>query len=501
MIHLKRIIMEFLLGRKGRAYHQTPPIAQEKSTMPLPNEQMHEYIKRYDGKLLLQEEFYMPMNRFTMLVSEKILSSIPSISTTRLSTICNRCYNNKSHYFATIHCARCRKEHLYCRYCIKMGRVLECSPLYHWSGPAASWPKHEAPCTWQGELTNAQHHAASRMVQTIQRDDKLLIWAVTGSGKTEMLFPGITEALESGKRICIASPRADVVRELLPRLKQAFHSVVIQGLYGGSRDNEGTAQLLIATTHQLLRFKHAFDLLIIDEIDAFPFHQDETLQFAAERARKPISSLIYLTATPRAEQRRQIANKRLDFVFVPIRYHQQLLPIPAFTQYVSLQKNLTVHKLPKPFLKWLENRQMPSRQILIFVPTIQMAEQLLTPLQTFLDKKKRVINKQPLISSVHAGDLDREEKVTAFRKQYYDILLTTTILERGVTFPAIDVAVLEANHQVFDEASLVQIAGRAGRSAKDPTGEVMFFHDGKTNSMVRAQSEIMKMNKRAITFM
>lgn len=48
----------------------------------------------------------------------------------------------------------------------------------------------------------------------------------------------------------------------------------------------------------------------------------------------------------------------------------------------------------------------------------------------------------------------------------------------------------------FDEAAIVQIAGRAGRSPADPTGEVLLFHDGKTNAMVQAIDSICLMNKR-----
>src|SRR5699024_11472258 len=77
------------------------------------------------------------------------------------------------------------------------------------------------------------------------------------------------------KRVCIATPRADVVRELLPRLQEAFSTVPIEALYGGSKDKEATAQIILSTTHQLLRFQDAFDVLIIDEIDAFPYHRSE----------------------------------------------------------------------------------------------------------------------------------------------------------------------------------------------------------------------------------
>src|SRR5699024_6521021 len=97
---------------------------------------------------------------------------------------------------------------------------------------------------------------------------------------------------------------------------------------------------------------------------------------------------------------------------------------------------------------------------------------------------------------VHADDEQRKEKVRQFRNKEITTLITTTILERGVTFPSVDVAILDAGHVVFDEAALVQMAGRAGRSADDPTGEVVFFHDGKTKAMVDAVRSIQEMNKR-----
>jgi len=95
-----------------------------------------------------------------------------------------------------------------------------------------------------------------------------------------------------------------------------------------------------------------------------------------------------------------------------------------------------------------------------------------------------------------ASDPDREEKVRQFREQTIQVLLTTTIMERGVTFPSVDVVVLDAGHSVFDEAALVQIAGRAGRSPVDPIGDVLFLHDGKTAAMTAAIKSIQMMNRR-----
>ncbi|RDW16512.1 competence protein ComF [Oceanobacillus arenosus] len=310
-----------------------------------------------------------------------------------------------------------------------------------------------------------------------------------------MLFPGITEALKLGMRICIATPRADVVRELKPRILQAFANVTVQALYGGSEEKEATAQLIIATTHQLLRFKDAFDLLIIDEIDAFPYHADPSLPFAANRAKAVHGTMLYLTATPRKEQKMRLNRKQLPHVFVPARFHGHPLPIPKMTMTFSLKKNLKNNQAPATFLAWTRKRQNPTRQLLIFVPTIRLAEKLQENLTSLLLKEQIIATKDKLLF-VHAGDSNREEKVTQFRRKELSVLITTTILERGVTFPSVDVVIFDAGHMVFDEAALVQIAGRAGRSADDPTGEVIFFHDGKTEAMVQAIQSINMMNKR-----
>ncbi|PDY12247.1 DNA/RNA helicase, partial [Bacillus cereus] len=50
---------------------------------------------------------------------------------------------------------------------------------------------------------------------------------------------------------------------------------------------------------------------------------------------------------------------------------------------------------------------------------------------------------------------------------------------------------------IFSESALVQIAGRVGRSFEEPYGEVIYFHYGKTEAMVRAKNHIRSMNKNA----
>lgn len=483
----------FQLFRKGKEEISRSPFSDPPtpSAMHLSTET---WIKQYEGKLLLRQEIDLPESIFQHYTKLQYFHAVPSIMKKFFSIQCRRCFNQDKAHFSVLPCKRCQKSHLYCRHCIEMGRVLDCEPLYEWKGPAYVWPEHKTPCSWQGHLTNAQKKAAQKIALAIEKQRKLLVWAVTGSGKTEMLFSGIEQALQAGKRICIASPRADVVRELVPRVQAAFLNVSVQGLHANSRDKTGTAQLIIATTHQLYRYYNAFDVLIIDEIDAFPYHADDTLKKAADRAgRTHHRAVIYLTATPRDKQKWQMFNKTLPYTFVPTRYHGAPLVIPQWKMQPSLVKKISKDMVPPFMSQWFLNRP-PHRQVLLFIPTLSLLSISFSVFKAFLLKEK-IITSADQIAQVHAQDASREEKIEAFRRREITVLLTTTILERGVTFPSIDVLVLDSSHPVFDEAALTQIAGRAGRSASDPKGQVLFFYQTKTKAMVRTNQSIREMNR------
>ncbi|MDC3416121.1 DEAD/DEAH box helicase [Aquibacillus salsiterrae] len=444
---------------------------------------------RYGGKLLLREDIELDDTTFDTLCRQSYFQMIPALEQYLSGYRCKRCGNKTQHLFAKFACARCGNSHHYCRKCVEMGRVLACQPLYYWTGPPPVWEGCDDPLLWNGTLTKHQQLASSEIAHAMEKGRaELLTWAVCGAGKTEMLFYGIANVLRAGKRVCLATPRADVVRELLPRFRHVFPKTTIDGLYGGSEDKAGTGQLIIATTHQLIRYAQAFDVVIIDEIDAFPYHADPTLPFVTKRAAKPSAAMIYLTATPRHNQLQRIRTNRLPVVFVPVRFHGHPLPVPTFCSCSRLKQTLATSQAPQAFYQWYYNRKEKERQLLIFVPRVDLAERMVSSLSANLSVSA--------ISAVHAADTDRADKVQQFRDRKLFVLVTTTILERGVTFPSVDVAVIDAGHSVFDQAALVQIAGRAGRSPDDPTGEVVFFHDGKSEAMVGAVKTIKAMNKK-----
>ncbi|MBE4907061.1 DEAD/DEAH box helicase [Bacillus luteolus] len=440
------------------------------------------------GKQLLLDELPFSLSQLYEHYLNGYISFRKGILNQNKILNCTRCGNEDPALFASFDCARCHTHCNYCRKCITMGRISECTPLISWTGPESSFPPPDQILTWSGTLSQGQQTASDKVVEAIQNNSNLLVWAVCGAGKTEVLFKGIETALYSKKNVCIATPRTDVVIELAPRIKDSFNTIDVIALYGGSEDRTKTAPITITTTHQLLRYYQAFDVIIIDEVDAFPYSVEPMLQYAVEQAKKKNSTTINLTATPNQQWQRELKKGTRPTVTIPARYHRHPLPVPQFKWCGNWRKHLKKDKLPPTLLGWINFHLSINKQGFLFVPRIDLLEQIVIIL-------KKLNNR---IEGVHAEDPFRKEKVTSFRKGEIPILVTTTILERGVTVPNIDVAVLGSEDQIFTESALVQISGRVGRSAKYPTGDIIFYHYGKTKAMLAAKRQIQNMNKEAV---
>ena len=84
--------------------------------------------------------------------------------------------------------------------------------------------------------------------------------------------------MNQGHRVCYCVPRKELVIELYQRLKEAFCNVTIGLLYGGHIENVDS-NFIVCTMHQLYRFENqiGFQLMIADEVDAFPYYGNDVL--------------------------------------------------------------------------------------------------------------------------------------------------------------------------------------------------------------------------------
>lgn len=414
-----------------------------------------------------------------------------------------RCHRCGSEARQRVPCAACGLAACaYCEACLALGRSRACALLLRSAAQGAVPAGGEAPrgtalapiggglARWG--LSAAQRAAAGAALAFLARPPagdgpgQFLLWAVTGAGKTEMIFPLIQHTLDQGGRALVATPRRDVVLELAPRLAKAFPETSLATLYGGSSERWKDAQLTLATTHQLMRFYQGFDLVIIDELDAFPYHNDPMLAHAAASCCRPDGNFIYLSATPPTRLQREAAQGKLAHAKVPVRFHRHPLPVPKLISMPTVAQCIKRRQLPAAIVSSIKASLQRDAQVFVFITRIAQIE-------AFVNLMRRTFPKVS-IEGTSSQDTERAAKVIAFRERSIRLLVTTTILERGVTIPRSDVFILDADNGLFDEASLVQMAGRAGRSKDDPAGRVIFAASRRTRAQVKAVTQIRKMN-------
>jgi len=372
----------------------------------------------------------------------------------------------------------------YCRECLIMKRIRSDQKLYYF--PQERFPQQDV-LKWSGQLTPFQERVSQGLLQAVDKKEATLVHAVTGAGKTEMIYQVVAKVIDQGGAVCLASPRIDVCLELHKRLQNDFACEI--ALLHGESDPYFRTPLVVATTHQLLKFYQAFDLLIVDEVDAFPYVDNPVLYHAVNNCVKETGLRIFLTATSTDELDRKVKQGELKRLSLPRRFHGNPLIVPKPIWLSHFNRYLEKNGLPPKLKLYIEKQRKTAYPLLIFASEIKKGEKLKEILQAKFPNEK--------IGFVSSITEDRLEQVQAFRDGELTILISTTILERGVTFPRVDVFVVEANHQLFTKSSLVQIGGRVGRSMDRPTGELIFFHDGLNLSIKKAIKEIKQMNQEA----
>lgn len=376
------------------------------------------------------------------------------------------------------------EEVLYCRACIQLGRIRSDQKLY---AIVQQDFEGQEVLNWKGTLTSYQQEVSDGLIKAVKEGKNALVHAVTGAGKTEMMYQVVATAIKSGQAVCIATPRIDVCIELYGRMKEDF-SCSISLLHGESAPYFRTP-LVIATTHQLLKFYQAFDLLIIDEVDAFPFVDNPMLYKAAQNAIKKEGNTLYLTATSTDELDKKVKKKEIIRYSLPRRFHGNPLVVPEIKWVSKMREKIEKGRIPYELLKLIKKQRQTHYPLLFFVSEIELGQQFKENIKNYFPKEK--------VGFVSSQTQDRLRIVEEFRNKEKTILVSTTILERGVTFPLVDVFVLESNHRLFTKSALVQISGRVGRSKERPTGQLLFLSDGITKEMKKAIKEIKQMNQEA----
>ncbi len=283
--------------------------------------------------------------------------------------------------------------------------------------------------------------------------------------------------LKERKHVGFATPRKDVVIDLLPRVEEAFPEADVISVYG-EHTSVLNGDIILLTTHQLYRYPQYFDLLILDEIDAFPYKDNPLLNHFFYQSVK--GNYVLLSATPSEADINNINKDRGEVISLYERYHHSPLPLPVF-----LKKNYYAEIFF--VVSKIKSYQKENKPVFLFVPTIEEGKKLFQILSLFA----------PGGAFVSSKEEGRRLDIEKFKKGELDYLVTTSILERGVTVKNLQVIVFQADNDIYSKQTLIQIAGRAGRKINATKGDVLFLGQSETSAIHEAIYEIARYNKKA----
>lgn len=386
-------------------------------------------------------------------------------------------------YGDNMKCLRCNNQDIrffyqdpqgwYCRKCVMFGRlnVAQLPTKKHYQ-------KRALTCNYSLKypLTPLQKKAQQQIMDNLSAKRDVLVYAVCGSGKTELVMEAIKQYINAEKKVGFAISRRQVVLEICERLKAAFSTITVIPVCEGYTDVID-ADLIVCTMHQLHRYYECFDLLIMDEVDAFPYRDNEVLESIAMHA--CIGEKLYLTATPSDAMLSLCEEKKCALIQLYERPHGYPLIVPKIIATLASFQYLYL-------FYFLIQQRRANIQTLVFVPSIALATRLYRVFR-FIFKcaafSSKTENKDQIIDDFHA-----------FK---YECLFATTILERGITIKGVYVIVVQSDHMVFNEASLTQIIGRVGRSIEMPTGKGVFLCRKKNREITRCVNALIHMNAKA----
>lgn len=372
-------------------------------------------------------------------------------------------------------CPRCHNQNVkqlyklngqyYCRRCIQFQRVFIDESR---RTVLKDFPQLQVSYTIPFLLSQTQEQISKQLVKNYQNGLNSLVLAVCGAGKTEIVFELIQYALQQGHRVCFCIPRKELVKELYERIKRAFLGIEIGLLYGGHIENPD-AQLIICTMHQLYRFENnvGFQLMIADEVDAFPFYQNKVLQEIFDHC--CLGCYVKLSATV---SQKDIHDEQL--LIMNRRYHGYDLPVP---------KMILCPESFQKFVTYLLIRYLKKR-IIVYVPSLDDVQSMEAYLRAFHIR----------VSGVSSQRSQNQEVIQSFKNNETDVIVSTTLLERGITIENVQVIIYRGHHALYDERTLIQIAGRVGRKPKYPTGKVYIITSERTRGISQCIQSINNLN-------
>ena len=195
--------------------------------------------------------------------------------------------------------------------------------------------------TKQAVLTDEQQHAADTLIKKVNNGfSATLLDGVTGSGKTEVYFEAIAQALALNKQVLVLVPEISLTSQWLKRFETRFGVVpYIWHSEVGVKDKALTwkaaalnkAKVIVGARSALFLPFADLGIIVVDESHDHSFKQESLVTYqgrdmAVLRAHLEKIPVILSTATPDLETVVNVEEGKYDCVRLTKRYAKAVLP-------------------------------------------------------------------------------------------------------------------------------------------------------------------------------
>ncbi len=215
----------------------------------------------------------------------------------------------------------------------------------------------------------------------------LLLWGVTGAGKTEVYLQAAAHALGRGQSVLLLTPEIGLVPQLLDRCRERFGAAVLEWHSGvGEAErircwrrclasgSSGIPQLVVGTRSAVFLPLAPLGLIVLDEEHDDSYKQDSPMpcyharDVARLRAELSGARVLLGSATPSLETWLACKERRIQLLRLPERIAQR--PLPA-VRVVDMRHELAEgHRrlLSRALMGRLETLQERGEQAVVLVP-------------------------------------------------------------------------------------------------------------------------------------
>lgn len=192
------------------------------------------------------------------------------------------------------------------------------------------------------DLSDDQTQVSDTLVSAVQDASfqPYLLDGVTGSGKTEVYFEAVAEALRQDKQILVLLPEIALTEPFLDRFKARFGAEPVawhSGLKQSDRKKnwralaDGDAKVVVGARSALFLPYKNLGLIIVDEAHEVSFKQEDGVRYHARdvavmRGLHEKIPVVLASATPAIESRHQVEQGNYQLLELSARFGAATLP-------------------------------------------------------------------------------------------------------------------------------------------------------------------------------